>query len=140
MASKLKFMATANGSTNASNNTGGTTYTFGSSKINSHLLDHGYGATPQPQSGTKNGLRYSMPGNLAAHTTDSQITNFYRVSGWREIGLRFRLNRGQQSDFCVVSLFRCDFRRRSGNRVPWPRAPCYQRHLKYKKPPRVRLI
>lgn len=54
-------------------------------KINSHLLDHGYGATPQPSYDTSSQRCTdgdSSNGNFKGYTnsTDAGITKYYKVS------------------------------------------------------------
>lgn len=51
-----------------------------STKINSHLLDHGYGATPQPS--YSNSSNNSDDSGLKSYTrtTDGGITSYYKVS------------------------------------------------------------
>lgn len=50
-----------------------------STKINSHLLDHGYGATPQPSFSNSNSSDDPGCKNFT-RTTDGGITSYYKVS------------------------------------------------------------
>lgn len=56
-------------------------YEMQTPKINSHLLDHGYGATPQP-SFNGNSNSDETPGAKGAYPkpTDAVITSYYKVS------------------------------------------------------------
>lgn len=69
-------------------------------KINSHLLDHGYGATPQPTY-DPNSSRCSVDngdasGNFKGYTssTDAGITKYYKVS---EFGTKRQSNEKKNS-------------------------------------------
>lgn len=51
-----------------------------STKINSHLLDHGYGATPQPSYSTSSNNSDDPGFKSYTRTTDGGITSYYKVS------------------------------------------------------------
>lgn len=51
-------------------------------KMSTHLLDHGYGATPQPQQFGREAI--SSSGKTAGSGKDFRITNYYKVSKVRE--------------------------------------------------------
>lgn len=78
--------STANAYTNDYGATNGSTYhtnkyEMQTPKINSHLLDHGYGATPQPSfNGNSNSDETSSTKGGYPKSSDAVITSYYKVS------------------------------------------------------------
>lgn len=67
--------------------TGGSTYNSNkfemqTPKINSHLLDHGYGATPQPSFNGNSNTDETSGMKSFSKSTDAVITSYYKVSGF----------------------------------------------------------
>lgn len=114
-----------------------------SAKASSHLLDHGYGATPvygnraTTTNMGSNSKRCSMPAKYSSN--ESQITSYYRVSVLATYTV-------MHQSFCFLS-FSCkthvvflDRRLRNGNQRLLYNRLCYQARLKYKKQIRLTII